>query len=95
MLQLSSSLKLIVQVGHSLSHEYHCYCQHCRITSTLSRTVFIPACERSVCVDLVTHEDTIVENEKLDVFLQVGPALDPSVHVDGHIQITIIDDDSE
>ena len=63
--------------------------------TTLSRTVFIPACERSVCVDLVTHEDTIVEKEKLDVFLQMGPALDPSVHVDGHIQITIIDDDSE
>ena len=48
-----------------------------------------------MCVDLVTHEDTIVEKEKLDVFLPMGPALDPSVHVDGHIQITIIDDDSE
>ena len=48
-----------------------------------------------MCVDLVTHEDTIVEKEKLDVFLQMGPALDPSVHVDGQIQITIIDDDSE
>ena len=63
--------------------------------ATLSRGLYIPACERSVCVDLVTHEDTIVEKEKLDVFLQMGPALDPSVHVDGHIQITIIDDDSE
>ena len=47
-------------------------------------------------MDLVTREDIIVErNETLHVILQMGPGLDPSIHVEGKIQITIVNDDSE
>ena len=47
-------------------------------------------------MDLVTNQDITVErNETLHVVLQMGPGLDPSIHVEGKIQMTIVNDDSE